>query len=92
MVIVRPAGLAVHCAASGQARQATANLAVLAGCLRPLMRMGTVTPAGQVTVAASRSMSKRSLGKWPLTPGGGWHLMPQKMPASPSSPISSPEP
>ena len=46
--------------------------------------MGTVTPAGQVTVPPSRSITKRSLGKWPFGAGGGWHLLPLWMPA-PSS-------
>ena len=35
-------------------------------------RTATVTPAGQVTVPLSRSMSKRSLVKRPPGAAGGW--------------------
>ncbi len=63
MAIVRPPLAVVHWAASGQVRQAAPNLASPAWRSRPLARMGTVMPAGQVTVFASRSMAKRSLGK-----------------------------
>ena len=70
MVIVRSSLALMHRAASGQVRQAAANLA--APACRPVAgRMGTVTPAGQVTVLPSRSMVKRSLGKQPLTAAGG---------------------
>ena len=63
MVIVRPPLAVVHWAASGQVRQAAPNLAVPGVALAAAARMGTVTPAGQVTVLPSRSMAKRSLGK-----------------------------
>ncbi len=91
MVIVRPYGAVVHCAASGQVRQAAPKLA--APAWRPLRaRMAAVMPAGQVTVPARRSMPKRSLGKWPLGAGGGWTLMPACRPASSIFSRSSPDP
>ncbi len=61
MVIVRPS-LALAWAASGQVRQAPANLATR-GCRPEGGRMGTMTSARQVTVLPSRSMVKRTLGK-----------------------------
>ena len=76
MAMVRPPAAVLHRAAGGQARQAAPNLAWPAGRSRPLARTGTVIPAGQVTVLASSPEANRSLGNWPLTADGGWHLRP----------------
>jgi len=59
----------VHCSASGQVRQLAANLATPVPSLpRPIV---TVTPAGQVTVSSSRSMTNPVLGEHAVL-GRGW--------------------
>jgi hypothetical protein len=58
-VIVRPSGDVVQLVTSGQVRQARPNVA--ARFRRG--RIETICPAGQVTVAAARSIAKSSFVK-----------------------------
>ncbi len=76
--------------ARGQAAQADPKLASAAR--RRRARSGTVSPAGQVTVAASRSMAKSSLLKRPPRATDGCTLMRGSAPAVSSVSSSAPLP
>ena len=75
-VIVRPPAAEVHCARNGHSTQAAPNAAAPIARLPARGRIGTVTPAGQVTDIAPRSTPKRSLEKCPRTVGDGCTFTP----------------
>ncbi len=77
----------VQRATSGQAAQAGPKRA---SRMRRCRRSGAVSPAGQVTLPASRSMTKSDLLKRPSGAVGGWTLTRSVAPAPSWTDSSSP--
>ena len=87
---VRPAR-AVSCTAPAAGSRRRPRRSGGAGAVAAA-RIGAVCPAGQVTVSASRSMSKRSLVNLPPAATGAWVLHLDSIPARSSRSCNSPVP
>lgn len=93
MVMLRPVLESVHCPRRGQVAQAAPKSALPAWRAWLLTgRIAMVVPAGQVTVASRKLISKRSLVNFPVGATGGWTLVLMSIPAVSSWCRTSPAP